>query len=73
MNGYSFSDVTRSEDGTVTVSATDGRYPVERTIVFESVPDEPMRVAHFADAEMTIPVYLVYDPDAGPPPDYTVG
>ena len=52
-------DVTRSEDATVTVSATDGRYPVERTIVFESVPAEQMRVRHWADAEMTVPVYLI--------------
>ena len=41
-------DVTRSEDATVTVSATDGRYPVERTIVFvfASTPDELVRMAH---------------------------
>ncbi len=65
------------EAGTVTVSATamiSGRTvdAPEMTWTFVDEPDEPMRMAHWADAEMTDPVYLVYDPETGPS-DYTVG
>ena len=70
-DGYATVDVTRSEDATVTVSATDGRYSVERTIVFESAPDEPTRVPYTnADGEA---VYLVYEAGGSPGADLTVG
>ena len=52
-------DIT--EAGDVMVSATDGRYSVEETWTFVAAPSEPVRVKHWADAEETIPVYLVYD------------
>ena len=65
--------ITMSEAGDVTVSATDGRYETgDLTITFVVEPDEPTRVKHWADADMTDPVYLVYDQETGPP-DYTVG
>ena len=57
--------LTVSEAGDVTVEATDGRVSVSGTWTFVAESSEPTRVAHWADAEMTIPVYLVYDHEAG--------
>ena len=71
-DGEATLDISMTAAGTVTVSATDGDWPSnELTITFVDAPDEPTRVRHWADAEMTDPVYLVYDQDAGPS-DYTV-
>ena len=58
-DGQATVDVTRNEDATVTVSAVraDGRYPVERTIVFALAPDELVR-QNFVNTEGEA-VYLV--------------
>ena len=63
-------DITMSEAGTVTVSATDGRYSAdELTITFVEGPAAPARQS-YADANGD-PVYLIYTGDA--PSDPTVG
>ena len=59
--------------GSVMVTAKSGQNaPANLTIAFDDAPDELSRVEHWANAEMTDPVYLVYDPETGPS-DYTVG
>lgn len=64
--------VTATDAATVSVTATDGVKTTDAMTITFVVPDEPMRIPHWADAEETVPIYLVYDQATGPP-DYTVG